>query len=208
MTWVDLGFPEDYFVLPLDLEPFDPGLDSLLEAAVEARLAGDDPQLEGPAETLVPTLRAFHHEAWDFGAMATGVLVVDIPGTRYVASVRTWLEDDGLGAAAVTAKLSKRVKALAGALAERRPGDLTSREVRVVDLPAGPAVRVSYQADDAGGQTSPSEMALALEVLEHWFLLPDLARAFVLQGRTANVTHRDELAADVDRIAQSVRLEP
>lgn len=208
MTWVDLGFPADYIELPLDVAPTDPGLDALLRAAVEARLAQDDPELFSTPEDLVPLLRTFHRESWDFGAMSTGVLVLDVPGTRYVVSVRTWLEDEGVERIDIRAERGVRTKRLADLLAEPRPGDLSSREVKVVERPAGPAVRVGYQADDAEGQPGGSEPAVALEVLEHWFLLPDVAKAFVIQGRTPNLAHRDDLAADLDRITASVRLEP
>ena len=203
-----MGFPEDYFELPLDVEPTDTGLDAMLHAAVEARLAQQDPELSGTPQDLVPLLRSFHREAWTFGAVATGVLVLDVPGTRYVASVRTWLEDEGLERVDVRAKPRPRTKRLAEVLAEPRPGDLTSRQVQVVDLPAGPAVRVGYRADDAEGQVEGAEPTVVLEVLEHWFLLPDLAKAFVLQGRTPNLVHREDLEADLDLIAGSVRLEP
>lgn len=79
--------------------------------------------------------------------------------------------------------------------------DVRLRDVTVVDLPAGSAVRVRALrrsgADDDGSD-------LLIDVVEHWIPVPGTADVLVLKGSTPCLDVGDELAAAFDEIAGSL----
>lgn len=207
----DLGFPEDYLRLPLDLlgdedEAAVEAGEEALRSVIAARLADDDPRLVASPDELLRILWDFTLEAWEFGAAQAAVQVIDDPDGRFTATARVYLEDLTGKAAKRPGRPAGQAKILARQLVEPRPGDVTSRTVQVVDLPGGPAVRVSYRADDEGGAQAPGALSVVLEVLEHWFPIDGCPKALVVEGRTPNLADGAGMVADLDRIAASVRL--
>lgn len=204
----DCGFPSDYLLLPMDLLDAEdlPGAEEAMRRPITARLADDDPRLTAAPDELLPLLWSFAREAWQFGAVKAAVQVLDLSDTRYTAGVRVYHEDLTGAAAKRPGRPAAQAKVLARQLREPRPGDVSSREVEVVALPGGPAVRVSYRADDEGGAQAPSSLSVVLEVLEHWFPIDGEPTALVVEGRTSNLAHAGGMVQDLDRIAGSVRL--
>jgi len=210
---LDMAFPVDYVLLPLDLldgqdESAAAAGEAALLDAVRSRLNQGDPRLSATPEELLPLLWAFTLDAWEFGATRAAVQVIDLPDCRYGACVRVYNEELTGAAAERPGKAAKQAKILARQLREPHAGDVSSRVVQVVDLPGGVAVRVSYRADDEGGAQAPGSASVVLEVLEHWFPVPGQPRALVVEGRTSFLADAGGMVADLDRIAASVRLLP
>lgn len=206
----DLGFPEDYLRLPVQLldgespeGAVDAGDAALLEE-IRARLADEDPRLIATPEELLPLLWEFTLEAGAAGAIQAAVQVLDLPDGRYTAVARVFLKE----LAGRAAEAPGHVETLAAQLREPRHGDVTSRTAEVVTMAGRPAVRVSYRADDEGGAQAPGTVSVVLEVLEHWFPVDGLPWALVVEGRTSCLADADSMVDDLDRIAASVRLYP
>ncbi len=166
-----------------------------------ARLGDGD--LSCTAAELVGLLWEFTIEAWDSGIIEAAVHVLDLPDGRYTAVVHVYNAEVTGPAGEERGGAAPQARALARQLREPHPGDVTSRDVRVVDLPGGPAVRVAYRNDEVGA-LPPADATMVLEVLQHWF--PDAGQpaALVVEGRKATLTEADRLAFEVDRIAASV----
>lgn len=106
--------------------------------------------------------------------------------------------------AAIAANLTVVVYSSAPSLEELRVGaagatelDVRKREVAVVDLPAGHAVRV--HALRRSGPDDDSD--LLIDVVEHLIPVPRTTDVLVLQGSTPCLDVGDELGATFDRIA-------
>jgi hypothetical protein len=93
---------------------------------------------------------------------------------------------------------------LCGDLGRRRDGDITDRQVSVVDLPAGPAVRLRVVGDLVGGTGE----ATAVDSVQHWIPVPHEAGhdVLILAAGTPTLAAADPFAAAVDRIAGSLRI--
>lgn len=179
---------------------------AVLHEVARARLADDDPGTAATVGELVHLLWDFTIEAWEVGAVEAAVQVIDLPDCRYTASV--WVHHANLEGRAADhpGPPAGRAEVVARQLREPHPGDVTSRVVEVVELPAGPAVRASFRADDEGGAQAPGTASIVLEVLQHWFPIDGHPAALVVEGRTAFLaqTVAGGFAEDLDRIAVSV----
>ena len=90
-------------------------------------------------------------------------------------------------------------------LEQTEQGDLGPREVEIVELPAGPAVRIrllSQTDPDVDGST------IALDVVQYWLPVPDQADIVLLAGFTPNLVSADEIIGVFDEIAATLELQP
>jgi hypothetical protein len=95
---------------------------------------------------------------------------------------------------------------LATLLAAPRPEDLRQREVEVVALPVGPAVRVHAIADLPGDdEDAPS---VVVEGLDHFIPVPGGNDVLLVSCTTPMVALGDALLPTFDAIAASVTIEP
>lgn len=95
---------------------------------------------------------------------------------------------------------------LAALLAAPRPEDLRPREVEVVTLPVGPAVRVHAIADQSGeAEGAPS---VVVEGLDHFIPVPGGTDVLLVSCTTPMVALGDALLPTFDAIAASVTIAP
>ena len=95
---------------------------------------------------------------------------------------------------------------LATLLAAPRPEDLRQREVDVVELPVGPAVRVHAIADQPGeGEGAGS---VVVEGLDHFIPVPGGNDVLLVSCTTPMVALGDALLPTFDAIAASVTIAP
>lgn len=178
---VDLGLPEEVRANELAA-----AVDRLVEA--EPGFADDAVRMTNVAISIVAD--AVAHEAlvaavgFDLvnGAVAPmAVAAYRLPGDRPV-----------------------EVDRLARSLAEPHGQDITGREVTVVDLPGGPAVRV--HAISEGG--APGGQSPVIEGVDHFFPVPGAPDILLLTCTTPAVAVGDLLLPTFDTMAATVHFEP
>lgn len=96
------------------------------------------------------------------------------------------------------------IRSLQSALAVAREGDVGDREVSVVGLPAGPAVRVRVRAED-----EPSRRrSLLIDGVSYWVPVPGEPDMLLLSFSTPVLVLADALAEIADEVAQTLRFTP
>ena len=183
LSWdFDLVVPKGWYVY----DP-DPSTRQELTAAAVDEHIRTMPELAPARQTLIAVLDGFWSDADDELALAAAVFWE--PGTP----------------AAVAANLMVVAYSKAPSLEKLRTGalqatefDVRERDVRLVDLPAGSAVRVRA-VRRSGGDDGDAE--LLVEVVEHWVPIPDTSDVLVLRGSTPCLDVAEELAEVFDQIA-------
>jgi hypothetical protein len=135
-----------------------------------------------------------------------------------VASATLWEpSDDGSGAKAATLVVvaaertepedaTAEIAGLLDVLGADSATDLVPREVSVVELPAGQAVRLRrLTCTDGAG---PGEAELVVDTVQHWVPVPGRSIVVVLVGSTPCLDVADELAATFDVIADTLTFQP
>lgn len=93
------------------------------------------------------------------------------------------------------------IRSLESALAVMREGDTDERHVSVVELPAGPAVRVRVLAEDSPGE----RRSLLIDGVSYWVPVPGEPDILLLSVSTPVLVLADTLADIADDIAQALR---
>jgi hypothetical protein len=189
--WVfRLAVPDEWVTPDLDRLPADRRAD--LVVAVE-RLVADVPDLRDDAVALVEVAEAVIADAEQNDALVAAVGFAILEGVVVALSVAAY---------GIPGDAPPDVAELADDLRVPHERDLNGREVDVVDLPAGPAVRVhaiSEGAPDVDGRTT------VVEAVDHFIPVPGRSDMLLLAGSTPSVAIGDVLLPVFDEIAATVR---
>ncbi len=159
-----------------------------------------DPSLAPSRDVLVKALATFAVEAGQRGAAAAAFLAtlesgIPVLGELLAISLR--------GAAA---DVNAELDVLAANLRKGREGDITPREVEIVDLPAGRAIRVRL----IGDLVDPRGRETAVDSVQYW--VPVVHEhghdVLLLSGGTPTLAAAEQFATTFDEIARSLRFAP
>lgn len=211
----DSGGPVDFRLLTpanwyvLDLNPATRS--GSLARLVESRFgATDDPRLVQARRELTAVLRGAAREAEESGAVYAALMDTMISDVALSASVLAVVgpaptDDDGnvvtdpraLSATLLAAELTSIVDSATGT-----PPEAGDDSAEIVELPAGPAVRLR-RATDTGLAGSTGETAKAAET-QYFLPVPRSDQLLVLTFATPNVDFRTDFDELFDRIAETV----
>lgn len=96
------------------------------------------------------------------------------------------------------------VRSLQSNLAVAREGDVGERNVSLVALPAGPAVRVRVRAEDEPGR----RRSLLIDGVSYWVPVPGEPDMLLLTLSTPVLVLADVLAEIADEVAKTLRFTP
>jgi hypothetical protein len=189
--WVfRLAVPDGWLSVDLDRLPVDRRGDLVL--AVD-HLVAEVPEMREDSAHLVDIAEGVIADAEAHDALLAAVGFELVGGALVALSVAAY---------AIPGDEAFDVEALAEDLTTPHPLDMNGRDVEVVDLPVGPAVRVhaiSETAPDAEGRT------MVIEGVDHFIPVPSGTDMLLLTGSTPSVAIGDELLPVFDDIAASVR---
>lgn len=192
----DLAMPEVFVRLDLDLEGAE--LRAAAARLVDAR-AAVDPLIAVRRKEWVRHVVTFGKDARAKQALAAWTMVHDTEGLP----VRAFLLVHE-GEREHPDDVEAEIGSLESALSVMREGDVGERQVSVVQLQAGPAVRVRVVAEiEPWKRRSP-----VLDGVEYWVPVPGEPVCFVLSFTTPVLLLADILADIADEIAQSLRFVP
>jgi hypothetical protein len=199
-----LTIPDGFFAVPLDGDPNDDR--RATEVEVDAAIARK-PELAGGRELLVEQAVGFAADARGRGALAAALAIDSLEGSPLSAYVFVLDGPRGhpAGDGDADAEADAEIDTLAEGLRLPRPGDAGGREVDLVDLPAGRAVRARFLAE-----TEPApetNRVLLMDCVQHWIPVPGEPAVMVLSCSTPHIAVGDALAEVFDGIAQTVRIE-
>jgi len=167
---------------------------------LDARIA-QRPAVAPARHILLAVLLRLWDDAADEQAIAAGALAEPAPDGIVLATLvamaaeRTHPRDE-----------DREIAAVLELLRTDSPFDVRPREVAVVDLPAGRAVRLKRVArtDTAGSGESEGVVGM----VPRWVPLRDEEALLVLAGSTPCLVAADELETVFDSVARSVTIEP
>ena len=167
------------------------------EAAVE-QMIREEPILGEARAAIIDRMLGFAREANEKGAMAAASLWTVVEGTEAAANMMVF-SDPRDAAQSIEASVAELERQLSTA----DPNDVKDREVSVVDLAGGTAVRLRVLTRMPSEDDEP---ALVLEMVQHWLPVPDAGHNLIVSCITPCIVYGDELAAVFDSIAQSLEL--
>lgn len=189
-----ISFPEGWFVTDPDVTTRPASIAGAVDAYMAAR-----PDVEIERDELVEVLLGLAGDADEKGALVAATLW-DVAGDVVVLGNVMVFEGGRVTGDSVDAEIA----ALKSILSQREASDASKRDVRVVQLGAGKAVRLRMLTEtdrDEHGDT------LALDVIEHWLPVPGHPDSIIVSASTPNLALADDLAESFDWIAQNVELE-
>lgn len=148
---------------------------------------------------LTEILDAFAQDADDQKALVAATLVEQVERTVVTANLMV-LERSRR----TTGDVKDELAALMGALSASTDEDLRPREVDLLGLPAGGAVRLHALTRIFDG----GDEGVALEVVQHWVPVPDQDVVVVVSGSTPCLAQAGHLVAIFDATAESLEFLP
>ncbi len=184
-----LHVPGGWFVVDLDRD--DP---AAATALVDEHLK-ERADLAPYRDAFVGSLETFIGESREREALDAALFLDIVEGLVLTATIQTMLaERDGGG------DPGAECARLAATLADPRPGDTRVPDLRLVDLGAGPAVRVA-NAREAMGTDGPGPV---VEYVEHWIPVAGRAETLLVLGETPHLAFASDIAAAFDRIVATL----
>lgn len=184
--------------ITVDLDDSEPSQAAVaVDAAVRAM-----PELSRIAEAMRQTVAAAARVAVDRGALflALGFEPVDIDVVAMSVTVYGLTTPGG----------AVGLEVMADELAVPQPEDFNGRDVRMVELPVGPAVRLhtvtTGPADPTDGADGGDGQSLFVEVVDHFVPIVGTADVALVSCSTPAVAVGDQVLALFDRIAASVEI--
>jgi hypothetical protein len=190
-----LLIPDGWITVDLDSGERSPAAAAAVDAAVR-----DTPELSGVAEAMRQTVAAATQVAVDRGALflALGFEPVGIDVVAMSVTVYGLTTSGG----------AVGLDVLADELAVPQPEDFNGRDVRMVELPVGPAVRLHTMttgaADPTDGDGGGDGRSLFVEAVDHFVPVAGTADVALISCSTPSVAVGDQALALFDRIAASV----
>ncbi|HWC14901.1 MAG TPA: hypothetical protein VG929_09935 [Actinomycetota bacterium] len=165
-------------------------------AAFVDEMIANDPDLAGQRADMIERFEVFSKDADDKMALIAAMLWDTSGEVPIAADIRI---HESLREAPET--IERELDLLQEMAGRSEPGDLGPREVQLVDLPAGRAVRLRVLAEteaDAKGDT------IALDVVQHWVPVPERAEMIVISSSTPNLVFADDIVKAFDAVAETL----
>jgi hypothetical protein len=189
-----LDLPEGWFHLEADR--------SVRHAAIQADVrawAGDNSERASNVNDLVEILSALGTEADEKGALFASAFWEPGEYGPIIANLMVFR-----GRRTAPQSIEAEIGAALDSLARPDRSDHGPRDVSVVYLPIGPAVRLRFLASAPAGLKA-SEPALVLDATQVWVPLPADPPMVVVSGTTPCLVAGDGVASAVDSVAASLR---
>ncbi|MBW3650402.1 MAG: hypothetical protein KY458_07535 [Actinobacteria bacterium] len=192
--YFSLAPPEVYVRLETEVYLDDDELGAAAARLVDER-AAVDPLVARRRREWVNHVATFWKDARQRRATMAFTMVYDaegLPAKSFVMAFEGEREHDDIEA---------EIASLEAALSVKREGDATQPEVSVVQLPAGPAVRVRKLME-----TEPEKRrSRVIDMVLYWVPVPERPVCLLLSFTTPVLVLADILAEIADDIAQSLR---
>lgn len=191
-----LAPPEVYVPVDPDVDLRADQLRAAAEQLVDHR-ASDDPLVAEHRNEWVDHVATFWQDAREKQALDAYTMVYDasgLPVKAFILAFGTECDhpDD----------IATEIRSLEARLKVAREGDISERDVSVVDLPAGEAVRMRTLVE-----TDPGERrSLVVDVVEYWVPVPGHPDGLLLSFTTPVLGLADILADIADDVAQTLQI--
>lgn len=189
-----LVIPDGWYLREPDLSSRAQSISEFADSLIEA-----DPELASQRAEMIERYSTFSADADEKSALIAAMLwephdEVPIAADLRVHEAEREIADD----------LDAELARLKEVLSVTEQGDLGPREVSVVDLPAGRAVRVRLltQTDpDFDGST------IALDVVQYWVPVPGQPDTVLISGSTPNLVFAEDIVALFEEIVGTLELQ-
>jgi len=170
----------------------DPDLTTREASAVEfvEGLIADQPELAPWRADMLDRFRVFGNDADSKGAIIAAMLWQPAAEDLIAADLRIHEAERS-----APASVDEELEMLRETFAKPEDGDLAERDVQVVELRAGRAVRLRVLSESAPGDEGET---IALDVVQHWVPVPRYPDMIVLSTTTPNLVRADEIFEAVD----------
>jgi hypothetical protein len=157
-----------------------------------------EPVLAEARGEIIERMFGFAGEANEKQAMVAASLWTVVDGTEAAANMMVFS-----AARDASQSVEDDVARVERELSTPDPDDVKDREVSVVDLPAGKAVRLRVLTKTP---SEDGEAGLVVEVVQYWLPVPDAGHSLIVSCTTPCLVYGDELTAVFDSIAGSLQL--
>ena len=162
-------------------------------------LIASDPALAPQRAEMIDRYLTFSADADEKFAVIAAMLWEPHDEVPIAADLRIHEAERG-----ITDDLDAELARLEEVLSVTEQGDLGPRDVSVVDLPAGRAVRLRLLT-----QTDPDEdgSTIALDVVQFWVPVPGQPDVVLFSGSTPNLVFADDIVATFEEIVATLELQ-